>query len=47
MTAVCTTYIFVAPEGLAWNYGVGVAIGITVAFVTGAAFMVRHLKRDR
>jgi carbon starvation protein CstA len=44
MTAVCTSYILVAPEGLALNYALGVSVGVVVALVTGAAFLVRHYR---
>jgi carbon starvation protein CstA len=47
MTAVCTSYILVAPEGLAIDYTVGVTIGVVVALATGAAFLWRHYRRPQ
>jgi hypothetical protein len=44
MTAVCTSYILVAPEGLALDYALGVSVGVVVALATGAAFLVRHYR---
>jgi carbon starvation protein CstA len=47
MTAVCTSYILVAPEGLKLNYTLGVSIGVVVALVSGAAFLSRHLRSKK
>jgi branched-subunit amino acid transport protein len=47
MTAVCTSYILVAPEGLAINYTLGVAIGVVAALVTGIAFLIRHYREKQ
>lgn len=40
MTAVCSTYIFVAPEGLAMNAIPSQIIGCTITAITLVAFMV-------
>lgn len=40
MTAVCSTYIMTAPEGLRLPQGIGLAIGIVVTLLTAIAFTV-------
>jgi carbon starvation protein CstA len=45
MTAVCTSYILVAPEGLAINYAVGVTIGVIAALVAGVTFLLTQRTR--
>jgi carbon starvation protein CstA len=45
MTAVCTGYILVAPEGLAINYAVGVTIGVIAALVAGVTFLLTQRTR--
>ena len=39
MTAVCSTYIFVAPEGLGMGVAVSQAIGIVITVITLVAFL--------
>ena len=39
MTAVCSTYIFVAPEGLGMGVAVSQAIGIVITVITWIAFL--------
>lgn len=39
MTAVCSTYIFVAPEGLHWATGLSTGIGCAVTFVVFLLFL--------
>lgn len=47
MTAVCLSYILVAPEGLTIPYAVGLPIGIGVAVIVGAAFLIYYIRRIR
>ena len=40
MTAVCSTYIFVAPEGLGMENGISQIIGFAITIVVLAFFLV-------
>lgn len=44
MTAVCTTYILIAPEGLSLNSSIGDYAGIAVALIALSAFIVQRNK---
>jgi carbon starvation protein CstA len=46
MTAVCSTYIFIAPEGLALSTSVSQQAGLAVTLITFAAFIFWKIKRD-
>lgn len=47
MTAVCSSYILVAPEGLALDYTIGIACGCLLSMVIGAGVMIHYLKQIR
>lgn len=47
MTAVCSTYIFVAPEGLGLETGISQIIGIAVTIVVFAFFLVWKKKNSK
>lgn len=47
MTAVCSTYIFVAPEGLHWATGLSTWIGCAVTFVVFLLFLAWKRKFAR
>jgi len=47
MTAVCSTYILIAPEGLKLSTAIGYPAGIAVAVLALAAFMFSNMKRTR
>ena len=46
MTAVCSTYIFVAPEGLGMENGISQIIGFAITIVVLAFFLVWKKKTD-
>lgn len=47
MTAVCSTYILIAPEGLKFSTAIAYPAGIAIAVIALAAFMFSNLKRSR
>lgn len=47
MTAVCVTYILIAPEGFKLSTAIGYPVGIISAFVALGAFMVYTVNKSR
>ena len=46
MTAVCSTYILVAQEGLRIPYNIGCVFGVVIALVIFAIYCIKSFKRD-
>jgi carbon starvation protein CstA len=47
MTAVCSTYILIAPEGLKLSTAIAYPVGIAVAVLALVAFLYSNIKRSR
>ena len=45
MTAVCTTYIMMAPEGLSLSAAISYPVGVTTAIVTMIMFLTKNKRR--